>query len=104
MMNERFNVPGSVAACLTCIAFALFAIASSAQFPVISSAYADTSDVSLSGTSFTPSTLQINVGDTVRWTWANGTHSVTSGSVGNEDGLFGRAITGVAGTTYSFTF
>src|SRR6266566_7614935 len=31
------------------------------------------------GFSFSPSTVNISVGDTVRWTWAGSGHSVTSG-------------------------
>jgi len=31
------------------------------------------------GDVFVPDTVNISVGDTVRWTWAEGGHSVTSG-------------------------
>jgi plastocyanin len=38
--------------------------------------------------SFMPDTVNINVGDTVRWTWASDFHSVTSGMPCTEDGQF----------------
>jgi plastocyanin len=37
--------------------------------------------VAVSNVSFTPSTFTINLGDTVEWTWVNGTHTSTSLSV-----------------------
>lgn len=37
---------------------------------------------------FDPSTVNINVGDTVRWTWAGSGHSVTSGDPCTADGDF----------------
>ena len=37
---------------------------------------------------FSPSTVNISVGDTVRWTWAASGHSVTSGASCTADGHF----------------
>jgi plastocyanin len=37
---------------------------------------------------FVPDTLNISVGDTVRWTWASNNHSVTSGTPCTIDGQF----------------
>jgi Plastocyanin len=37
---------------------------------------------------FSPSTVNISVGDTVRWTWAASGHSVTSGAPCTSDGQF----------------
>jgi plastocyanin len=37
---------------------------------------------------FMPDTLNISVGDTVRWTWASDFHSVTSGTSCTADGQF----------------
>ena len=37
---------------------------------------------------FSPSTVNISVGDTVRWTWAASGHSVTSGAPCTADGQF----------------
>jgi plastocyanin len=37
---------------------------------------------------FVPDTVNISVGDTVRWTWASNSHSVTSGESCTADGQF----------------
>ena len=37
---------------------------------------------------FVPDTLNISVGDTVRWTWGSDDHSVTSGTCNTADGQF----------------
>ena len=37
---------------------------------------------------FVPDTLNISVGDTVRWTWGSDDHSVTSGTACTADGQF----------------
>jgi len=37
---------------------------------------------------FVPDTVNISVGDTVRWTWATNNHSVTSGTSCTADGQF----------------
>jgi len=37
---------------------------------------------------FVPDTVNISVGDTVRWTWAGNNHSVTSGDPCTPDGLY----------------
>jgi plastocyanin len=37
---------------------------------------------------FVPDTVNISVGDTVRWTWASNTHTVTSGDPCTANGLF----------------
>src|SRR2546423_4166946 len=39
-------------------------------------------------TSFSPSTINIGVGDTVRWTWAAPGHNVRSGTSCSADGQF----------------
>jgi hypothetical protein len=46
--------------------------------------------ISLSGTSFTPSTVQANLGDQIVWLWVSGGHTVTSGTDGSlaGDGKF----------------
>lgn len=60
---------------------------------------------------FSPDTLTIRVGDTVRWVWQDDGHTVTSGARA-ADGLFcsprdascGSAPTSSAGDTYDHTF
>src|SRR5215467_4976889 len=55
------------------------------------------------GTNYNPSSVTIQVGDTVRWTWAGNNHSATSGTPGNPNGIFDSGIHN-SGFTYSFTF
>jgi len=64
------------------------------------------------GFTFAPSSLTIQAGDTVRWVWSSGGHSVVSGSDGNADGRFcSPSNTGCtnpplsdSGATYDHTF
>ena len=61
---------------------------------------------------FVPDTVNISVGDTVRWTWASNNHSVTSGDPCTADGQFcspdnmncDQGILSNTGTVYEFTF
>jgi len=63
---------------------------------------------------FSPSTVNISVGDTVRWTWAASGHSVTSGdsTACTADGQFcspnntncSTCVTSTIGFVYEFTF
>jgi len=61
---------------------------------------------------FSPSTVNISVGDTVRWTWAASGHSVTSGNPCTADGQFcspnntncTTCVTSTLGFVYEFTF
>jgi plastocyanin len=64
------------------------------------------------GDVFVPDTVNISVGDTVRWTWAESGHSVTSGDPCTADGQFcspnntncGQCMTSSQGSVYQFTF
>ena len=65
-----------------------------------------------SGFQFVPDTVNISVGDTVRWTWANSGHSVSSGPhcvpdsqfcSPNDTGCFPGTLSN-AGTIYQHTF
>jgi len=64
------------------------------------------------GDVFVPDTVNISVGDTVRWTWAASGHSVTSGDPCTPDGQFcspnnmicGDCVTSTQGSVYEFTF
>src|ERR1043166_2669985 len=61
---------------------------------------------------FSPSTVNISVGDTVRWTWEGSGHSVTSGTPCTIDSQFcspddmncPAGILSNVGTTYEHTF
>ena len=54
---------------------------------------------------FVPQVVNINPGDTVRWTWRSGTHTVTSGNVstGQHDGVFNSPLRS-APYQFSYTF
>src|SRR6267142_1965206 len=64
------------------------------------------------GDVFVPDTVNISVGDTVRWTWAESGHSVTSGDPCTADGQYcspnnvncGQCVTSNQGFVYEFTF
>jgi len=60
--------------------------------------------VSLSGTSFSPSTISLNLGDQVAWVWVSGTHSVTSGTTGSTtgDGRFNSGAAPFTGARFSW--
>jgi plastocyanin len=61
---------------------------------------------------FVPETLNVRVGDTVRWTWGSDDHSVTSGTPCTADGQFcsldnmncEAGILSNTGTVYEHTF
>ncbi len=53
--------------------------------------------------SFVPFTLTVRVGDTVRWTWIEGDHSVTSGPFCTPDGRFDSGVLAPP-AEYRFTF
>ena len=53
--------------------------------------------------SFSPVSVSIQQGDTVKWTWRASGHSVTSGTPGHPSGLFDSGLHS-SGSTFSFTF
>ncbi len=55
------------------------------------------------GLIFTPSSLTIQIGDTVTWTWAVTGHSSTSGTPGTPNGIWDSGILG-RDATFSHTF
>jgi plastocyanin len=65
-----------------------------------------TVEVGQGGLMFVPSSVTVNVGDTVHWVWASSGHSVVSGATTGcmSDGVFGTAGTQSTGATYDFTF
>ena len=87
----------------------LLAVATSAAFvPAVAAAGPD--DISIVDTSFQPTDLTINVGDTVTWPVTKAitdSHSVTSGTLGDASSgkLFDSGITLRAnGDSFHFTF
>lgn len=60
--------------------------------------------VFMSGTSFSPASLSVSKGTTVKWTNQDPfDHTVTSGTVGSPSGVFDSGNVG-SGGTYTFTF
>lgn len=85
----------------------------------ITLAIAATQTVTVNSNFYSPSSLTINVGDTVQWNWVSGSHTVTSGSNTTPDGKFcsldnnatasvasctGTAYAKTSPYTYSYTF
>jgi plastocyanin len=72
----------------------------------------NTVNVGQTGTTYTPSQITIQTGETVRWEWKSSNHTVTSGSAPNADGQFcspndmdcGTAPASSMGFTYEHTF
>src|ERR1700738_583109 len=52
---------------------------------------------------FTPSSVTIHPGDTVRWTWSSAGHSSTSGTPGHPNGLWDSGIL-AQGAMFTRTF
>jgi plastocyanin len=65
---------------------------------------ADVVNVQVMSNQFTPASIKVKVGQTVRWTWAGGTHNVVSGPDCNtEDGNF-KSGAPVGGGTFDKKF
>jgi plastocyanin len=66
---------------------------------------AATVEVMQTGLTFQPQNITVNVGDTVRWLWDSGSHTVTSGDPGSctGDGLFNEPLN-MMNPTVEFTF
>jgi len=64
----------------------------------------DSNAVSIQNNSFNPGSRTVAAGTTIKWTNNDGiTHTVTSGSAGNETGVFDSGNI-APGQTYEFTF
>ncbi len=74
-----------------------------AFYPAVGSAATVTVTVGNGGPVFTPSSVTIQPGDTVRWTWSTSGHSSTSGTPGVPNGLWDSGILG-QGATFTHTF
>lgn len=55
-------------------------------------------NVKISSNQFSPAQVKIKVGQTVRWTWAGGSHNVVSGTNCTEDGKFKSGAAQAGGT------
>ena len=56
------------------------------------------------GSVFTPSVINIQVGDTVRWVWVDGPHNVVSGTSGSADGIFNSGLPSYPPRVFDVTF
>jgi plastocyanin len=56
------------------------------------------------GPAFHPDTINVEVGDVVRWTWVDGPHNVVSGADGAPDGMFGSGPPGYPPRFFDVTF
>jgi plastocyanin len=74
-------------------------VAAALQVP----AAAGTHEVRVSNFAFDPAEVMAVAGDTVRWIWEGGSHTVTSGSDCTPDGLFDEPLT-AASPLYEHTF
>src|SRR4051812_678114 len=72
-------------------------------FPKFSDAATTNVTVGDGGATFSPSSVNIESGDSVLWTWASDFHSVTSGTPTAPNGIFDSGIHDT-GFTFSFTF
>lgn len=72
-----------------------------ALFVGVSAATAAIHTVSVTNFAFTPANVTANVGDTVRWVWASGTHTTTSTSVPSGATAWDANITSNA-TTFDY--
>ncbi len=64
---------------------------------------AQIANVNVNDNFFSPQTVRISAGDTVRWTWVGNTHDVTSGTCCESDGSFSSPVAN-AGFTFSHPF
>ena len=59
-------------------------------------------DVFVEDFSFSPSTVTIKVGDTVRWNLTGGTHTTTSGTFPDTDGMWNQTLSSDTPTEVTF--
>ena len=60
--------------------------------------------VTVKSFSFTPATLTIKAGETVTWTWAGGSHTVTSGTNCTSDMAYTSGLKSGTGDTFTHTY
>jgi plastocyanin len=78
-------------------------IALLSSYPKASAATVDVTVAPNGALMFSPSSVTINPGDTVRWTWAATFHSSTSGTPGMPNGIWDSGILN-QGATFTHTF
>src|SRR5437660_12409879 len=78
MKTSSFRIIAVVATIASLLAF----------YPTVASAATVTVTVGNGGFFFSPASVTINPGDTVRWTWSSSGHSTTSGNPCTPNGLW----------------
>ena len=73
-------------------------------FMFFNAAFAANFTVFMTNNTFNPANQTINVGDTVTWTIANGSHDTVSGSSGVGNGIWRSPLMTIIGQSFSFTF
>jgi plastocyanin len=76
------------------------------SFPLLGSvrpAHAATQNVSVQNNVFIPASVTITEGDDVKWNWVGGIHNTTSGTVGNQNGIWAAPID-ASNLSYQRTF
>ena len=71
--------------------------------PSLATATTFTVTVGNGGLFFSPSSITIQPGDTIQWTWSSSVHSSTSGTPGSPNGIWDSGILN-QGATFSHTF
>ena len=76
------------------------------QVVYLNAVYSATYTVTQSGFVFSPKDITISEGDTVKWQWTNGTHTVTSGTGGLDPdaGKLFDAIISTSNPTFEYVF
>ena len=60
--------------------------------------------VTVKNFAFAPATLTIKAGETVTWTWAGGSHTVTSGASCKGDMAYTSGLKSATGDTFTHTY
>ena len=63
-----------------------------------------TNSVTVTSNKFVPPSLTIKAGETVTWTWAGGSHTVTSGANCTADAVYTSGLQSTSGATFKHTY
>ena len=88
---------------LAVLASSFISACSSEETGTVEPAGNDVVNVQVSSNQFSPPSVKVKVGQTVRWTWAGGVHDVVSGTDCNPDGKF-KSGAPMGGGTFDHKF
>ena len=63
-----------------------------------------TNAVTVTSNKFVPASLTIKAGETVTWTWAGGSHTVTSGTNCTADAVYTSGLQTTSGASFKHTY